>query len=250
VDDKRNKNFMQKKKELFLSCRHSDDLNLKIYYKRYCAILSKVILTAKKLHYNKSILCSKNKIINTWKIIYEEKGKIKNSIDVQSLVVDNNIIMNQNKVANIFNNYFLSIADSINSDNNKHINTSMTNPINYLANSFRRPFAKISWQYAATYEIEKIVKSLKTENTCGYDEISTRIIKLTALFIILPLTYICNAVLSTGVIPDRLKYAIVKPTFKKGNKQEICNYRPISLLISFSKMIEKLFMLGSMLTLI
>jgi hypothetical protein len=145
--------------------------------------------------------------------------------------------MNLNKIANIFNKYFLSIADSVNSDNNKHINTSMTNQVNYLANSFRRP---ISWQYASTYEIEKIVKSLKTKNTFGYDEISNWIIKLTAPFIISPLTYICNAVLSTGVFPDRLKYAIVKPIFKKGNKQEISNYRPISLLTSFSKIIGKL----------
>jgi len=94
VDNKRNKNFMQKKKELFLLCRHCNDLNLKICYKRYCAVLSKVILTAKKLHYNKIILSSKNKMKNTRKIIYEEKGKTKNSIDIQSLVVDNNIIMN------------------------------------------------------------------------------------------------------------------------------------------------------------
>jgi len=42
--------------------------------------------------------------------------------------------MNQNKIANIFNNYLLSVADTVNSDNNKHINTSMTNPINYLTN--------------------------------------------------------------------------------------------------------------------
>jgi len=65
------------------------------------------------------------------------------------------------------------------------------------------------------YEIEKIIKSLRTKNTCGYDEISNRIIKLTAPFIIAPLTYICNAVLGTGVFPDRLKYAIVKPIFEK-----------------------------------
>ena len=56
--------------------------------------------------------------------------------------------MNQNKIANIFNNYFISIADTVNADNNKHINTSMTNPINYLTNNFRRPFPKISWQFA------------------------------------------------------------------------------------------------------
>jgi len=62
--------------------------------------------------------------------------------------------MNQNKIANIFNNYFISIGDTINSDNNKHINTSMINPINYLTINFRRPFPKISWQYASAYKIE------------------------------------------------------------------------------------------------
>jgi hypothetical protein len=55
-----------------------------------------------------------------------------------------------------------------------------------------------------------------------------------------PLTYICNAILNTGTFPDRLKYAIIKPIFKKGDDQDITNYRPIALLTSFSKVIEKL----------
>ena len=101
----------------------------------------------------------------TWKIINEEKGKTKSSIHIQSLVINNNVIMNQNKIVNIFNNYFISVADTVNADNKKHINTSMTNSINYLTNNFRRPFPKISWQYASTYEIEKIIKSLRTKNT-------------------------------------------------------------------------------------
>jgi len=158
-------------------------------------VLSKVIVTAKKIYYNKIILGSKNKMKTTWEIINEEKGKTKSSTDIHSLVINNNVIMNQNKIANIFNNYFISIADTVNADNNKHMNTSVTNPINCLTNNFRRPFPKISWQYASTYEIEKIIKSLKTTNTCRYNDISNRIIKLTAPFIIAPLTYICNAVL-------------------------------------------------------
>jgi hypothetical protein len=56
--------------------------------------------------------------------------------------------------------------------------------------------------------------------------------------------HICNAVLSTDAFPDRLKYAVVKPIFKKGNKQENFNYRPISLLTSLSKYIEKLVYAG------
>jgi len=74
-----------------------------------------------------------NKMKSTWKI-NTEKGKSKHSTDIQSLMIDNNVIMNQNIIAKTFNNYFLSIADSINSHNNKHVN--MLNPINYLSNNF------------------------------------------------------------------------------------------------------------------
>ena len=80
---------------------------------------------------------------------------------------------------------------------------------------------------------------MKTTKSGGYDEISTQIIKLNGPYIISPLTYICNAILNPGVVPDRLKYAIIKPIFKNGDKQEIRNYRLISLLTSFSKVIEK-----------
>jgi hypothetical protein len=60
------------------------------------------------------------------------------------------------------------------------------------------------------------------------------------LFIISPLTYICNESLSFGVFPERLKYAIIKPVYKKGDKLLITNYRPVSLFTFFSKIYEKL----------
>jgi hypothetical protein len=90
------------------------------------------------------------------------------------------------------------------------------------------------------YIIEKIIKSLKSKNSSGYDETSTRILKLSAPHIISPLTYISYAVLNTGIFPDRLKYTIIKPIFKKGDDQNITNYRTISLLTSFSKVTKKL----------
>jgi len=81
---------------------------------------------------------------STWKIINEEKGKTKSGIDIQSLVINNNVIINQNKIANIFKKLFISFTNTANSDNNKHVNKSMTNTINYLTNNFRRPFPNIS----------------------------------------------------------------------------------------------------------
>ena len=110
----------------------------------------------------------------------------------------------------------------------------MINPINYLFKCHNKPFPRINWQYASTHEINKIIKSLKSKNTSGYDEISNRIIKLSLPFIISPLTHICNAARNSGIFPDRLKYATVKPIYKKGQKQDISTYRPISLPTSFS----------------
>jgi len=43
----------------------------------------------------------------------------------------------------------------------------------------------------------------------------------------------------TGLFPERLKYSTIKPLYKKGNKTDPSNYRPISLLTSFSKVIQK-----------
>jgi len=48
--------------------------------------------------------------------------------------------------------------------------------------------------------------------------------------------------ISTGIFPERLKFSEVSPLFKKGDISEFSNYRPISLLTSFSKIIEKLFL--------
>jgi len=46
--------------------------------------------------------------------------------------------------------------------------------------------------------------------------------------------------LSTGIFPTRLKFSQITPFFEKDNKTEISNYRPISLLTSFSKVFEKI----------
>lgn len=111
-------------------------------------------------------------------IINEENGKIKQDKGIYSIMTDNKIIKNQNRIADVFNNYFISIADSARLNNTNPINPSITNPSTYLTNLFKRPFTKMSWQYTSTHEIEKIIKTIKTTDPFGYDEISSRIIKV------------------------------------------------------------------------
>jgi hypothetical protein len=140
---------------------------------------------------------------STWKIIKSENGQTHQDVPTPLLKLDDKQITNQHKIVNLFNSCFLSVADS--SNMNVDENLPMDNRISYLFKYYKNPFAKINRQYASTYEIQNIIKSLKPKNTYGYDEISNRIIKLISPYIISPLTYICNAALSSGVFPDRLK---------------------------------------------
>jgi hypothetical protein len=67
-----------------------------------------------------------------------------------------------------------------------------------------------------------------------------KILKLSAPFISSPLKHICNKSLSAGIFPTHLKYSIIKPSFIVGDRDSMVNYRPISLLTSFSKVFAKI----------
>jgi len=173
-----------------LSCKESNDTNLKLWYKRYWKILTDVIKTAKKKYYDELIFKSKNKTKTTWKII---KKKIGNNChnDIKSLIINNTLSNNPQEIANTFNYYFSTFADTIirnikKGDNDSKVNVDHSK---YLITNFNSTFSKINWKYATTYEINKILKSLKTKNSYGYDEIPIKILKLNAHFIISPLTY-------------------------------------------------------------
>lgn len=67
------------------------------------------------------------------------------------------------------------------------------------------------------------------------------IVKNTTEHIIKPFTYVCNQSLKTGTFPDAMRIAKVIPIYKNGERQAFSNYRPISLLPLFSKILEKVF---------
>jgi len=114
------------------------------------------------------------------------------------------------------------------------------NKLSYsLKHTFQNSFPSIKHHCTATKEIENIIMSFKSSNSFGYDEAPTKLLKLCSHFISSPLNYICSRTLFTGVFPNRLKYAIIRHLFKKGNKNDMSNYRSISILTSFSNNFEK-----------
>ena len=89
-------------------------------------------------------------------------------------------------------------------------------------------------------EIKDIVSNLNNKRSSGYDGITNFLLKNVINEIISPLTYILNKSLTSGTVPLKMKIARVVPIFKKGQKDSVNNYRPISLLTSISKILEKL----------
>jgi hypothetical protein len=229
------------KRRLYLNYRNSNNPNLKKHYKKYCQILSRVITAAKRLHYSKLILQSDNKQKTTWNIIRTLTNNNKTLNNTIPININNESSTNPINIANVFNTYFTSVADNLLRKNFSEIDTENNNdPMFYLRQNYKHCYSQIKLKNTTTYKINKIINSQKNKTSHGYDEISDKILKASAPYILSPLTYIVNKILSSGIFPDRLKYSEVQPIFKKGKKMEISNYRPISLLPSFSKIIEKI----------
>ena len=88
-------------------------------------------------------------------------------------------------------------------------------------------------------EVKKIIFSLK-KGFSGNDNISGKTIKTLHEVLIEPIVHLCNLSMETGIFPDIFKQAVVIPIFKSGDDFIPSNYRPISLLSTLSKILEKI----------
>jgi len=89
-------------------------------------------------------------------------------------------------------------------------------------------------------EIYNAICKLKTKNCACPDVFNSQLIFDFAAALIPPLSFIYNLSLSTGIFPSSFKIAKTIPIFKKGTHTEMGNYRPISLLTTFDKILESL----------
>ena len=139
-------------------------------------------------------------------------------------------------IANKFNTSFADIgvdlSANVNNTHNAHFTDYLLNPSIY----------NFTFELITEETTMEIINNLKPKPSCGYDGISTKLLKTCKLEICKSLTLIINQSLSTGIFPDSLKVAKVIPLYKKGDKAVglLGNYRPISILPSISKIFERI----------
>jgi len=159
----------------------------------------KVIREAKRMTFSTRISKSHNKTKTTWNIINELLGKQNSFNNIQQLTVEGTHYTNQQHIAEEFNKYFSTIVDTINFNKRVTPSINTSSSYNYLQQVEGNHYSPMVFKSFSTNEIISIIKSLITKNSFGYDEISPRILKVSANYISSPLTYICNRTISAGV---------------------------------------------------
>ena len=144
-----------------------------------------------------------------------------------------NTTTNPCEIANVFNNYFASVAETA----KQNINYSHKHFSEYLKHQCNN---SIFIQPTDSEEIANIISSLDINKTCGPFSIPNKILILLKHDISKQLADLFNLSFSSGSFPSILKTAKVVPVFKTGSKLDCCNYHPIYLLSNVEKILEKL----------
>ena len=203
-------------------------------YKKHRQILKNLIAKRKREHYGTQFEKHAGSSKKTWEIINKLRGKTKNEIK-PSFFIDEERITCRRIIANKFNNYFTSLAKNLNE--NKSESTSVNDAPPHETYFTKPCRSTIFLEDCTNDEIDEIIKDLDNGKS---SDIPITVIKATNTIISPILTKLYNKCFITGTFPDVLKIGKITPIHKKGNREHLENYRPISTLPIFGKIFEKI----------
>ena len=146
-----------------------------------------------------------------------------------SIVDNDDLPINQDKVADFINSYFVTIGEKL--------------AENFDPNDFPDFDQYDNLMDAITTdhnEIRELCRNINTNKSSAIDYTSSRILKDAFLVLVYKVTTCFNLSFTTGIFPDEWKLAKITPLHKGGQKNQINNFRPISLLPLPGKLIEKI----------
>ncbi|KAG7295150.1 hypothetical protein JYU34_022109 [Plutella xylostella] len=214
--------------------RDPDNTVLRITYCRYRNFFGKLIKKMKK-QYNRCELehAGNSGLKKTWEVINKITNRKSKSVSAQDILSsESSAVVAINKTNAFFANIGKNLADKIavkHKDVVPQYSCQLTSPSDSLSLSPTDP-----------YEISLVIDSLKPLGSVGWDNIPAAVVKQNKMLLIGPLAHICNLSFTSGKFPTAFKKAIIIPVHKTGDRALVNNYRPISILPTLSKILERL----------
>lgn len=203
-------------------------------FKDYNGLYNKVRRAAVRSYYGDKFKEASNDIKASWDMMREILGNKKRKSTIPNYFLsEQGIVRGSGNIANGFNNFFTQIG--------RELAASVETSERHFTEFLGRP-SQVNFVFArlTPENLLLTIRKIRPKHSSGPDKISAKIIKDIFPAIAVPLCYIFNLSLQTGYIPERFKTARVIPIYKSGNQHHFTNYRPISLLSSFSKILEKI----------
>ena len=224
-------NACKKKNVLYKRFSKARNNDAEVRYQKYKNKLTSILRYCEKQYYSKLLEESKNNTKETWKIIKNLLNKkSKKSYYPSEFKNNGSTISGNKKIAEYFNQFFVNIGPSL----ARTIPKCNIHFVSYLGD---RVEESLFLNPVSEEQILAIVCKCKSKKSKGYDGIEMCLVKKIVPHILAPLRHICNLSLEQGVFPDDMEIAKVIPLFKAGDDQNLLNYRPISLLPQFSKIL-------------
>jgi hypothetical protein len=222
----------------WMKSRNTED---EIKYKNYKKVFKKVSREAETLYYKQLFDTQANSVKKMWNnlnMVCSLKASKTKSRVIQKLAINGKDVTQSEDIGNGLNEYFAAIGQNlVTLLLQQNPNWSHNDFQNYLGNSV---VDSLFCDPVTIKELNQLIKDLRISKSPGPDEIGPKLVKSIAPMILEPLVHIYNLSFLSGVVPDKLKVAKIVPVFKKGDPSIPGNYRPISLLSVFDKLLEKL----------
>ena len=198
--------------------------------------MNAVIKLAKKTHYRKKLEENKDNPKRLWstlfEIIHRKKGE---DFLPKHFNHEGKDISDPDEIAQKFNKFFSSVGVCL----DQQLPLSNMDPLMYIPDVQDNTDEEFELQAVSALDIQIIISQMNMTGA-GVDGINSKLLKKLSPYIITEITHLMNLCLTKKVFPKCLKIAQIKPIFKAGSKFMFTNYRPISILPTFSKILERI----------
>jgi hypothetical protein len=165
-----------------------------------------------------------------------ETGRSKQRMKDLKLKIDDKIVDSSLDVATEFEKFFTEVPAST----TKNLNSSPSSAVTLLEENVPECTRNLNFEHVSASDILKAFKSINVKKTSDLWGVSVHTVKSLIEVVAPDLVVIFNNSVDCGEFPDLMKHSKVTPLFKSGSTSDPTNFRPISVLPTFSKIFEKI----------